>query len=1554
MKCLFRVIFLIKVFTCLFIGSIQSQGILIIEISDSKNKAVSNLPINIYEGGKLYKSYLTDSDGRITDSSIPAGSYIYSFEYGDLSKDTFSVKDSKYRWIDLDYRILQISFKDDLGEMLSDKRATVYKINSDNSQTLVGEKYSDQTGSIQFLLPKGDYLFSTFKGDSIIHLEDENVYSEVEVSSGQITHSFYFGFVKQTVRQTSEGPKTEQKEIAILTKEFEVTFLGKDSVYHYGSADVASSPTDIPINGFYKTKRSSTPISLCAGTFQISVATKDYGRLTDTIVVDDNMPLTGNIYNFIIEESSTSYNDNPNEGNQQEGSENEEKDDDDDDDLFVVYVSALSSKDSITPIANLPVILEKAEGGVKIGSLTTSEGWANFSAKGLINIYALNDTIKNFEVTKDTTVIVYTDLNSGNIRKIHFEFFYGEEQFDPTSIKDIVIWDSYNSDVYFKYPSTFSEETEEYKIRDSIIIPVGTYTYSFYLSERGYDQRINKSLTIKKTDTIVHATTKLTPYHQLSVILLDAYGNTYHSRQYIQQIIGISKMEYLTDSTGVFTKYFLEGSYTFGAFGQSQSLMLKKDTTIYFTAPFDKKVRFQFLHDGKLVFPQIMNMDIYKADSTKYCRLKSDSTGTYNGFKNVWAFRDPAICDTGKYFVTYELKDYDFKGIHSYDFEIPRNTSSNDTMIYIVVPVKRTVTITIKDANLNLLQGVNGNIYKYDENGVLSKNTYYDDTSHEGIRTNTKGQVIDLLTPGRYQLRIIDIVRDFIVKDYDLDFDVVSGAKMYDVKYIVLYEESKKPATNLQLDIQKTGAFYNSSYTDENGMVEIFCEKGSYSYFLHYGESHKGNYDLKADTTIHIYLENPVYIDSMYINGCVCVSHGDTIDLSLRILPENATSKEVEWEVDNQALAKVTSDNKLIINNISLEGFFTLTAQAVDKGKKIVSKKYHVGANCGSSFSLRFMGSEDRDMPISSDTISLRIRPDGIDNFDRVYLYQISTDSINWSNLAEPTPDTAITVSTTSINKYAYLRALISTSREAVLDFAGTGNSSCGADKVSNSLILRHNQLTPANWADSICSNHGDLYFAINRQALDKLPEGYQIEWATKRLGDAGYTTLAGMSGKDTLKIAFDSTSFVRVAIQKDSNIMVSYEQKIFVEQLPSITLTSDKDTVCLNDTLHLSVTANNGQIGSYTWSTGEIGQSAINVIVRDSTYSVIAQSVYGLCPAQHDTVRLVVDKPIDIQVYADQATICETQTEGTILRVDKMGNHVGGFIWGDQSKADTLHVTPIQTTSYSVKASSLYDRCPRIEKSTSVEVRKALSVQLSADEDDICQTGTDSITLTAKALSGSHYRYIWWDSTETDVPERTVLINQSSSPWVMIRDSVCADSEKDFVQIRVAHPSEAGIKTTTKVFEYGSSINLVAETTDPVIGPYTWYAIDANGDEQPVSTTDSAFCTDFPNGDVTYYVLVENGACPIIASDKISAHLTDNIVIPTIFTPYTADGFNDDFMPGYRVIIYDRYGNIVCNSNNGWDGTYRGDIADPGIYMYVITLKDGNVAKGTIEVFRK
>ena len=84
---------------------------------------------------------------------------------------------------------------------------------------------------------------------------------------------------------------------------------------------------------------------------------------------------------------------------------------------------------------------------------------------------------------------------------------------------------------------------------------------------------------------------------------------------------------------------------------------------------------------------------------------------------------------------------------------------------------------------------------------------------------------------------------------------------------------------------------------------------------------------------------------------------------------------------------------------------------------------------------------------------------------------------------------------------------------------------------------------------------------------------------------------------------------------------------------------------------------------------------------------------------------------------------------------------------------------------------------------------------------------------------------------------------------------------------------------------------------------------------------------------------------------------VTEEMIIPNIITPHDRNGFNDTFMtprgdrPGYKVEIYNRYSQKVYEGENGWDGTYRGKLAEPGTYYYRLFMKDGTILKGTVEV---
>ncbi len=97
------------------------------------------------------------------------------------------------------------------------------------------------------------------------------------------------------------------------------------------------------------------------------------------------------------------------------------------------------------------------------------------------------------------------------------------------------------------------------------------------------------------------------------------------------------------------------------------------------------------------------------------------------------------------------------------------------------------------------------------------------------------------------------------------------------------------------------------------------------------------------------------------------------------------------------------------------------------------------------------------------------------------------------------------------------------------------------------------------------------------------------------------------------------------------------------------------------------------------------------------------------------------------------------------------------------------------------------------------------------------------------------------------------------------------------------------------------------------------------------------------------YYVLMVDGVCPAVPSNIVAIDVVKKL--PTAFTPHNSLGMNDVFMEGHKVIIFNRYGQKMTESDNGWDGTCRGNLVDPGVYFYEVVINEGQRVKGSIEV---
>ncbi len=121
-------------------------------------------------------------------------------------------------------------------------------------------------------------------------------------------------------------------------------------------------------------------------------------------------------------------------------------------------------------------------------------------------------------------------------------------------------------------------------------------------------------------------------------------------------------------------------------------------------------------------------------------------------------------------------------------------------------------------------------------------------------------------------------------------------------------------------------------------------------------------------------------------------------------------------------------------------------------------------------------------------------------------------------------------------------------------------------------------------------------------------------------------------------------------------------------------------------------------------------------------------------------------------------------------------------------------------------------------------------------------------------------------------------------------------------------------------------------------------------------SPKDSLSCTDCPtptaNPQRTYvYTLVvtDKNSCTATAATQVRVNRARQVYAPNIFSP-NGDGKNDFFNlfgKGVRSVkemrVFDRWGdqlyfveNLPINDENaGWDGTYRGQLMNPGVYVW-------------------
>lgn len=218
------------------------------------------------------------------------------------------------------------------------------------------------------------------------------------------------------------------------------------------------------------------------------------------------------------------------------------------------------------------------------------------------------------------------------------------------------------------------------------------------------------------------------------------------------------------------------------------------------------------------------------------------------------------------------------------------------------------------------------------------------------------------------------------------------------------------------------------------------------------------------------------------------------------------------------------------------------------------------------------------------------------------------------------------------------------------------------------------------------------------------------------------------------------------------------------------------------------------------------------------------------------------------------------------------------------------------------------------------------------ADLEDVAVCRGESVTLTAPD-SLTKYFWLQGNSIINKTQVFTFTPDQSTS-YILFVENEGKCSDRDTIYITVEDPMIAV-----------DSVDLCRNRTD---------TLDAG------IATDMTYLWD--NGDTSRFLVIDQpGIYKVQLFDPAKVCVNERVFaveevgcgyvleVPNAFTP-NSDGLNDRFAPlgvDFELIsfrVYNRWGELLYETNDpnaSWDGTYKGEACEQGVYTWVVSFRD-------------
>ncbi|MFN8292217.1 MAG: gliding motility-associated C-terminal domain-containing protein [Chitinophagales bacterium] len=427
---------------------------------------------------------------------------------------------------------------------------------------------------------------------------------------------------------------------------------------------------------------------------------------------------------------------------------------------------------------------------------------------------------------------------------------------------------------------------------------------------------------------------------------------------------------------------------------------------------------------------------------------------------------------------------------------------------------------------------------------------------------------------------------------------------------------------------------------------------------------------------------------------------------------------------------------------------------------------------------------------------------------------------------------------------------------------------------------------------------------------------------------DSTYNAYAWSNGDATQSITvMQAGTYYLTAVDANSCEVKSNDLVITFNPNPlPIMITADGPVAfCDGGSVNLST---DSTFQTYIW-TNAGSQQTINV-TQSGTYHVTTTDVNNCEGLSNDIVVTVYSLPVvNLVQLRDQQ--CYNVADGSIVVDASNGAPVYNFVWGNGASGSSL--SQLLPNTYDVTVTD-NNQCTGTQSFT-IQPAPVFTASIDSVKHVTCFNGSDG-RLTATGVGGTPgYQYLWNNNAQTASIQRLKAGNYA----VTVFDSRnCVAT----AQTTVTEPDEiVALPPDTTIIKVGKKQKLLVEVT-PSSSNYVY-------EWRPQRGLSCYDCNDpiaspIQSIDYTFIVRDANGcADTLLIPFTVLADKT--IYIPNFFSP-DGDGNNEfwclfaDAVQSIDLKVFNRLGEMVFATNDlkqCWDGYYRGEKVDAGLYVYVV-----------------